>query len=57
MSAGSRRSQLRLGFDLGLTLIDTAEMYAEGGAEEVVAEAIAGPVMAMGAGAWAGREA
>jgi diketogulonate reductase-like aldo/keto reductase len=35
-------SALRLGIDLGLTLIDTAEMYAEGGAEEVVAEAIAG---------------
>ncbi|MBL6076900.1 aldo/keto reductase [Belnapia sp. T18] len=33
---------LRLGLDLGMTLIDTAEMYAEGGAEEVVAEAIAG---------------
>ncbi len=33
---------LRLGFDLGITLIDTAEMYASGGAEEVVAEAIAG---------------
>lgn len=33
---------LRLGLDLGLTLIDTAEMYAEGGAEEVVADAIAG---------------
>jgi diketogulonate reductase-like aldo/keto reductase len=33
---------LRLGLDLGLTVIDTAEMYAEGGAEEVVAEAIAG---------------
>lgn len=33
---------LRLGIDLGMTLIDTAEMYAEGGAEEVVAEAIAG---------------
>ena len=33
---------LRLGLDLGLSLIDTAEMYAEGGAEEVVAEAIAG---------------
>ena len=32
---------LRLGLDLGMTLIDTAEMYAEGGAEEVVAEAIA----------------
>jgi diketogulonate reductase-like aldo/keto reductase len=33
---------LRLGLDLGLTLIDTAEMYADGGAEEVVREAIAG---------------
>lgn len=33
---------LRLGFDLGMTLIDTAEMYGEGGAEEVIAEAIAG---------------
>jgi diketogulonate reductase-like aldo/keto reductase len=33
---------LRLGLDLGMSLIDTAEMYAEGGAEEVVAEAIAG---------------
>ena len=33
---------LRRGLDLGLSLIDTAEMYGEGGAEEVVAEAIAG---------------
>jgi len=33
---------LRLGMELGMTLIDTAEMYAEGGAEEVVAEAIEG---------------
>jgi diketogulonate reductase-like aldo/keto reductase len=33
---------LRLGLDLGMTLIDTAEMYASGGAEEVVGEAIAG---------------
>jgi len=33
---------LRLGIDLGMTLIDTAEMYGEGGAEEVVAKAIAG---------------
>jgi len=33
---------LRLGLDLGMTLIDTAEMYADGGAEEVVAKAIAG---------------
>src|SRR5258707_4801979 len=33
---------LRLGVDLGMTLIDTAEMYASGGAEEVVGEAVAG---------------
>jgi diketogulonate reductase-like aldo/keto reductase len=33
---------LRLGLDLGMTLIDTAEMYGDGGAEEVVAEAIKG---------------
>lgn len=33
---------LQLGLDLGLTLIDTAEMYGEGGAEEVVGEALAG---------------
>jgi diketogulonate reductase-like aldo/keto reductase len=33
---------LRAGLDLGLTLIDTAEMYADGGAEELVSEAIAG---------------
>ena len=33
---------LRLGLDLGLALIDTAEMYGEGGAEEVVGEAIRG---------------
>jgi len=33
---------LRLGFDLGMTLVDTAEMYANGGAERVVAEAIEG---------------
>jgi diketogulonate reductase-like aldo/keto reductase len=33
---------LRTGIELGMTLIDTAEMYAEGGAEEVVGEAIAG---------------
>ena len=46
---GERRSKrkdevaaLKLGLDLGMTLIDTAEMYAEGVAEEVVAEAITG---------------
>ena len=33
---------LRLGMDLGLTLIDTAEMYGEGKSEELVGEAISG---------------
>ena len=33
---------LRLGIDLGMTLIDTAEMYGEGGAEKVVGDAIEG---------------
>lgn len=43
--AGLRQTEvdaLRAGIDLGLTLIDTAEMYADGGAEEVVGEAIKG---------------
>jgi diketogulonate reductase-like aldo/keto reductase len=35
-------ASLRLGIDLGMTLIDTAEMYASGGAEELLGEAIAG---------------
>ncbi|MBA0191038.1 aldo/keto reductase [Pectobacterium carotovorum] len=33
---------LQAGIDLGLTLIDTAEMYAEGRAEDVVGDAIRG---------------
>jgi diketogulonate reductase-like aldo/keto reductase len=33
---------LRLGIELGISLIDTAEMYGDGGAEEIVAEAIHG---------------
>jgi diketogulonate reductase-like aldo/keto reductase len=33
---------LRLGLDLGMRLVDTAEMYGEGGAERVVGEAIRG---------------
>ena len=33
---------LSFGLDLGLTHIDTAEMYADGRAEEIVAEAVAG---------------
>ncbi len=39
---GAEVAALRRGLDLGLTLIDTAEMYGEGGAEKVVGEAIAG---------------
>ena len=35
-------ASLKAGLDLGMTLIDTAEMYAEGGAERIVAEAIGG---------------
>lgn len=42
----SRRSEeiaaLRLGIELGLNVIDTAEMYGEGRAEELVGEAIRG---------------
>lgn len=44
-NASQRRNEvdaLRAGIDLGLTLIDTAEMYADGAAEEVVGEAIKG---------------
>src|SRR5438094_9391311 len=33
---------LRRGLDLGMTHIDTAEMYGDGAAEEMVGEAIAG---------------
>ena len=33
---------VRLGIDLGMTLIDTAEMYGNGAAEEIVGKAIAG---------------
>ena len=33
---------LRLGIELGMSLIDTAEMYGDGEAEEIVAEAIHG---------------
>lgn len=41
-AARQEEAALRLGIDLGMTLIDTAEMYGEGGAEEVVGAAIAG---------------
>jgi diketogulonate reductase-like aldo/keto reductase len=40
--AADESAALRLGIDLGLTLIDTAEMYGNGGAEEVVARAAQG---------------
>lgn len=40
--AAKEADALRLGVDLGMTLIDTAEMYANGGAEEVVARAVLG---------------
>jgi len=47
MGENSRRfdqeaAALRLGIELGLTLIDTAEMYGNGTAEEIVARATAG---------------
>ena len=35
-------SSLRCGLDLGMTLIDTAEMYASGGSERVVGQAVGG---------------
>ncbi|MBU6420191.1 MAG: aldo/keto reductase [Proteobacteria bacterium] len=41
-SAAAEASALQAGIDLGMTLIDTAEMYGDGGAEEVVGQAIAG---------------
>src|SRR5205814_9767574 len=41
-SHGDEVAALQLGIDLGMTLIDTAEMYGQGGAEKVVADAIAG---------------
>ena len=44
-NASQRRAEvavLRAGLDLGLRLVDTAEMYADGGAEEVVGEALQG---------------
>jgi diketogulonate reductase-like aldo/keto reductase len=38
----SEIAALQLGLDLGMSLIDTAEMYGEGAAEELIGEAIAG---------------
>jgi len=40
--AAEEAAALRLGIELGMTLIDTAEMYGSGGAEEVVARAAQG---------------
>ncbi len=41
--AAARKSRrCSAGLDAGMTLVDTAEMYGDGGAEEVVARAIAG---------------
>ena len=39
---GDEIAALRAGIDLGMTLIDTAEMYADGGSERLVGEALAG---------------
>ena len=41
-AAKDEAAALKLGIELGIALIDTAEMYGNGGAEDVVAEAIAG---------------
>jgi len=37
--AADEEEALRLGIELGMTLIDTAEMYGSGGAEEIIARA------------------
>jgi len=39
---GAELAALRLGLDLGLTLIDTAEMYGDGRSEQLVGEALSG---------------
>jgi diketogulonate reductase-like aldo/keto reductase len=41
-AAAAELAAVKLGIELGLTLIDTAEMYGNGGAETIVGEAIAG---------------
>ena len=40
--AADEEAALKLGIELGMTLIDTAEMYGNGSAEEIVARATAG---------------
>src|SRR5690242_19821770 len=37
----SEMAALRLGLDLGMNLVDTAEMYGNGASEELVGEALA----------------
>src|SRR6266700_3959966 len=39
---GDEVAALRLGIDLGMTLVDTAEIYGDGGSEKVVTDAIEG---------------
>ena len=39
-SASDEVAAVKAGIDLGMTLIDTAEMYGDGGAERIVAEAV-----------------
>jgi diketogulonate reductase-like aldo/keto reductase len=41
-AAAREVAALKRGLDVGITLIDTAEMYGDGGAEEIVSRAIAG---------------
>jgi diketogulonate reductase-like aldo/keto reductase len=41
-NASAEINSIRAGIDLGMTLIDTAEMYADGKSEEIVGEAITG---------------
>ena len=41
-SSAAEIAALQLGFDLGMTLVDTAEMYGDGRTEEIVGKAIAG---------------
>lgn len=40
--AAREADAIRMALDLGMTLVDTAEMYGEGGAEEVVGRALEG---------------
>ncbi len=41
-AAAAEMAALKLGIELGMTLIDTAEMYGDGGAEQIVGKVIAG---------------